>query len=81
MGKATLAQQRAIGEIGQARAQKLIDAGLVVLFVTDYERLKERVAELERRCALLRDLALGVGAQKDDIAAQVLKAAMEARIQ
>lgn len=75
MGKATLAHQRAIGEIGQARAQKLTDAGLVVLFVTDYERLRERVAELERRNKLLRDLALGTAEQKD-VAARILQVAM-----
>jgi len=73
MGKATLAHQRAIGEIGQARAQRLTDAGLVVLFQTDYEWLKERIAELERRVRLLRDVTVE-GA--DDIAARVLKEAM-----
>jgi len=77
MGKATLARQKAIGTIGLARVQKLDDAGLVVLFEVDCERLRERVAELERRCKLLRDLALGTQEQKD-VAAWVLQVAMGA---
>lgn len=69
MGKATLAHQRAIGEIGQARAQKLIDAGLTVLFTADVERLRERVATLERENKLLLAAALdgGVGVPLDEL--------------
>lgn len=75
MGKATLARQRAIGTIGLARVQKLDDAGLVVLDAVELERLRERVAELERRNKLLRDLALGTAEQKD-VAARILQVAM-----
>ena len=75
MGKATLAHQRAIGEIGQARAQKLTDAGLTVLFTADVERMKERIAELEKRNKILSDLTLGT-TEQTTVAAQVLKEAM-----
>ena len=77
MGKATLARQRAIGLIGAARAQKLADDGLVVLFEAEYDQLKARVAELERRNKLLRDLALGTQEQKD-VAGRILQEAMRA---
>jgi DNA-binding MarR family transcriptional regulator len=75
MGKATLAHQRAIGEIGQARAQKLTDAGLLVLYRDDYDRLVARVAELEKQNRLLREIAAD-SAQLNVVAAQVLKEAM-----
>lgn len=71
MGKATLAHQRAIGEIGQARAQKLIDAGLVVLFAAEYERLKQRIAELEYENTRLREIVAD-STQTSVIAARLL---------
>jgi hypothetical protein len=73
MGKATLAHQRAIGEIGAARAQKLTEAGLTVLFTADYERLRAELADAKRRLSLLRDVTVG---HADDVAAMVLREAM-----
>lgn len=73
MGKATLAKQKAIGQIGQARTEKLYEAGLVVIEAAEYERLKERNAELERRVRLLRDMTIE---GSDAIGAKVLKEAM-----
>ena len=58
MGKATLAYQRAIGEIGVARAARLTEAGLIILWLDEYQRLKARVAELEKENATLREIAL-----------------------
>lgn len=75
MGKATLAHQRAIGEIGQARAQKLTDAGLVVLYKTDYDRLTSRLAVLERDNAQLREIVAD-STQANVVAAKVLREAM-----
>lgn len=75
MGKATLARQRAIGEIGRARAQKLTDAGLVVLYADDYERLKDKLAALERENKTLREIAADT-TRTNVVAAQVLKEAM-----
>jgi len=75
MGKATLAKQRAIGEIGAVRTQKLIDAGLVVLYADDYERLTARLAELEHENKVLREIAAD-STQTSVVAAQVLKEAM-----
>jgi hypothetical protein len=79
MGKATLARQRAIGAIGAiglARVQRLDDAGLVVLDAVELERLRERVAELERRNKLLSDLTLGTVEQRD-VAGRILQEAMQ----
>lgn len=69
MGKATRAHQRAIDEIGQARTQKLIDAGLTVLYTADVERMQARIAELERQNKLLHAAALdgGVGVPIDEL--------------
>lgn len=75
MGKATLAHQRAIGEIGQARAQKLTDAGLTVLYTADYDKLKADLADLKRANALLRDIAAD-SAEMNGIAALVLEGAI-----
>lgn len=75
MGRATLARQKANGHIGQHRTDKLYDAGLVVIEAAEYERLKARIAELERRNKLLSDLT-GGAAERNDVAAQVLKEAM-----
>lgn len=78
MGKATLARQRAIGTIGLARVQKLDDAGLAILDMVEHERLKARVAELERANRLLMDIANDT-TRTNVIAAQVLKEAMSQR--
>lgn len=75
MGKATLAHQRAIGEIGVARAARLTEAGLVVLYLDEYQKLKERVADLEKQNKLLRDIAQD-SVETSSIAAQVLKEAL-----
>jgi len=75
MGKATLAKQRAIGEIGAARTQKLVDSGLTILYTEDYERLTARLTELERQNKLLREIAAD-STQTNVIAAQVLQEAM-----
>ncbi len=75
MGKATLARQKAIGAIGGGKVRQLEEAGLVVLDAADYERLRARVAELERHNRLLRDLALGCEGTRDT-AALILAAAM-----
>jgi hypothetical protein len=78
MGKATLARQKAIGAIGVARMQRLDEAGLTVLGIDDYERLRTEIADLKRRNKLLRDLALGCEGTRT-VAEQILAAAMEAR--
>lgn len=75
MGRAALAKQRAIGQIGAARIDKLYGAGLVVLDADEYERLKARVAELERENKLLRDIAED-SADMGATAALILKEAM-----
>lgn len=77
MPRALTARQKAAGHIGPARVDKLYAAGLVVIEAAEYERLKERVAELERRNKLLRDLALGTQEQKD-VAGRILASAMGA---
>ena len=53
--KKPLPYQRGIGAIGAPKMQKLTDAGLVVLFAVEYERLKQRIDELERRVKALRE--------------------------
>lgn len=59
MGKATLARQRANGLLGQGRVDKLYEEGkLVVLFNDEYERLKARVAELEKQNKTLREFVV-----------------------
>lgn len=68
MGKATLARQKAIGAIGPGAVARLDNAGLAVIDCVE-------LADLKRRCALLRDLALGTAEQKD-VAARILAAAM-----
>lgn len=78
MGKATLARQKAIGAIGFARVGKLDDVGLTVLDTAELERLRARVAELERHNRLLRDLALGCEGTRG-AAEMILAAAMEAK--
>lgn len=75
MGKATLAKQRAIGQIGAARVDRLYVAGLVVIDAAELERLRARVAELERENRLLRDIAEG-SAEMGATAALILKEAM-----
>lgn len=75
MGKAALAKQRAIGQIGAARYDKLYDAGLVVVDAEEYERLTVRVAELERKNKLLRDIARD-SAEINGIAAHILREGM-----
>ena len=75
MGKATLARQKAIGAIGVARVQRLDDAGLTVIDTADYERMKADIADLRRQ---LKVLLLSADARQD-AAAQILAAAMEAR--
>lgn len=75
MGKATLARQKAIGTIGGGRVASLEQAGLVVLYTDDYERLKARLAELEKQNKLLRDIAED-SAQINVVAAQILQEAM-----
>jgi hypothetical protein len=73
MGKATLARQKAIGQIGLARVAKLEDAGLIVVDFEELARLKLRRDELEQEVRQLRR-ALDEGPQT--IAAQVLREAM-----
>jgi cell division protein FtsB len=75
MGKATLARQKAIGAIGVARVQKLDESGLTIIETSEYERLKERVAGLERQNKLLRSLALGC-VETRTVAEQILAASM-----
>ena len=75
MGKATLARQRAIGTIGLARVQRLDDAGLVILDMVELERLRERLATLERENKTLREIAHDT-TRTNVVAAQVLKEAM-----
>lgn len=73
MGKATLARQRAIGLIGQARTDKIYEAGLTILSTDDYERLKAELAECKRRLSRSSDVTVGHG---DEEAAMVLREAM-----
>lgn len=75
MGRPTIARQKACAAIGQARVTRLEDNGLIVLEATEYARLTARLAELERRTRLLRELALGSTAPAD-VAAQILATAM-----
>ena len=75
MGKATLARQKAIGAIGVARVQRLDDAGLTVIDTADYERMKADIADLKRQLKML----LLSADERQDAAAQILAAAMEAR--
>jgi hypothetical protein len=74
MGKATLAKQRAVGLIGQACVTKLYDEGaLVVIFAAELECMTQQIAELKRQNRLL---SAAVN-QADDVAALVLKEAMQ----
>ena len=75
MGKATLARQKAIGAIGVARVQRLDDAGLTVIDTADYERMKADIADLRRQLKV----SLLSADERQDAAAQILAAAMEAR--
>jgi hypothetical protein len=50
-------RQKANGLIGQGDINKLYDAGLTLVYAAELERLQQRVAELERANAVLREIA------------------------
>lgn len=75
MGKATLARQRAQGLINQGRVRQLEEAGLTVIYTADLERLRQRLADLEKDNATLRAIVAD-STQVSVIAAQVLGEAM-----
>lgn len=57
MGKATLARQRVIGAIGLAKTQRIDAVGVSLIDTLELDRLKARVAELERENKMLREIA------------------------
>lgn len=75
MGVAALSRKKAVDVIGQARVQKLEEAGLLVLDADEHARLRTRIGELERDRRLLLEAARGSGAASD-VAAQILASAM-----